>query len=394
MPENYRYRFQLSNDLLNIGVAQTQQGVPHVSTALKLKIPDEYCCPISEDLFEDPVTTVDGQHYDRSAITRWFQIRRSSPCTGMPLANTTLSTDRRMVKNVREWVNGEDLVYSEHEQPPRKKSQLQKAQPVVITFQSRQGNFERTVSSDLALSALYKLAFRGLNGRYIDFNLSHADEVVLPANSSTISLFGITGNVRVNISLPGPILSTSGAAAVNSSARDDELCLVKIYNLSGELLFGVWFPKSTEVTFSYLLFKYCRFMWEEHSQFPKIMAPWTGLSDKGDGKSVGYTRSLLDEVAPYFTPAQAKGKLGNETLFESTPGYNFSEPLVFKFVFLTEVTNSSLKQNTQLSRLEALKQVSKFSVDALKKSECDKLLVMSRKLTARNLSISLFIRMF
>lgn len=109
---------------------------------------------------------------------------------------------------------------------------------------------------------------------------------------------------------------------------------------------------------------------------------------------MGYTRSLLDEVAPYFTPAQAKGKLGNETLFESTLGYNFSEPLVFKFVFLAEVTNSSLKQNTQLSRLEALKQVSKFSVDALKKSECDKLLVMSRKLTARNFSISLFIRTF
>lgn len=130
-------------DLLLIwNSVQTQQGVPRASTALKLKIPDEYCCPISEDLFKDTVTTSDGQHYDRSAIAHWFQSRKSSPCTGLPLANTTLSTDRRMVKDVREWVNGEDLIYNEQEQPPKKKPQPPKSQPIVINFHSRQGNFK------------------------------------------------------------------------------------------------------------------------------------------------------------------------------------------------------------------------------------------------------------
>ncbi|KAE9993630.1 hypothetical protein EG327_004151 [Venturia inaequalis] len=334
---------------------QAQQGDPRVSTALKLRIPAEYCCPISEDLFDDPVTTADGQHYDRAAITRWFQIRKSSPCTGLPLANTNLSTDRRMVKDVREWINGEDLVHNEQEQPLEKKHQ--KVQPVVITFQGRQGMFNRTVSCDIATSVLYDLAFRALKGRYTDFNLSLASEVILPANASTIGSFGITGNILVKISLPGPSLGVSGATEVNSSTNNDDLCLVKIYDDPSRQLFGVWLPKSTELTFSDLMFSYWRFMWRECSKHPKkLVTPWTGLSDMGDGKYRGRPLSLLDKISPYLTPIHAIGKLGKETIYQSSSRSNSSEPLVFKFMFRAERWKSS-RRKTQLSRLDALKQM-------------------------------------
>ncbi|QDS73995.1 hypothetical protein FKW77_008649 [Venturia effusa] len=337
--------------------AQTQRGVPRASTALKFKIPDEYCCPISEDLFEDPVTTTDGQHYDRSAITRWFQIRRSSPCTGLPLASTSLSTDRRLIKDVLEWVNGEDLVCNEQEQPPKKKSQSQKPRSVVVTFQSRQGTFDRTVSGDMALSALYELAFRGLRGRYPDFNLSLANDVVLPASASTISSFGIISSVRITVSLPGPSPSGLEAVTANYSTGEGDLCLVKVFDFSGNLLFGVWLPKYTNVTFSYLLFKYWRFIWKDnHTQRPQIMVPWTNLTDNGDGHLSGDTRDLVEGISTYLTPSYAKGKLEDETIFESTIGSNLSQPLVLKLEFDTGPVDPSSKK-TQLSRLDALKQM-------------------------------------
>jgi Hint-domain/von Willebrand factor type A domain/U-box domain/VWA / Hh protein intein-like len=50
-------------------------------------------CPITHDLFVDPVMTADGQTYERSAIEHWFgppDYRRTSPATGLPLASLTL----------------------------------------------------------------------------------------------------------------------------------------------------------------------------------------------------------------------------------------------------------------------------------------------------------------
>jgi hypothetical protein len=48
-------------------------------------------CPITGDLFVDPVMTADGQTYERSAIQRWFdQGHRTSPATNLPLSSMAL----------------------------------------------------------------------------------------------------------------------------------------------------------------------------------------------------------------------------------------------------------------------------------------------------------------
>jgi len=48
-------------------------------------------CPITGVLFVDPVMTVDGQTYERSAIERWFSDgHRTSPATNVPLSSLTL----------------------------------------------------------------------------------------------------------------------------------------------------------------------------------------------------------------------------------------------------------------------------------------------------------------
>ena len=48
-------------------------------------------CPITGEMFVDPVSTMDGQTYERSAIERWFREgHRTSPATGGSLSSLTL----------------------------------------------------------------------------------------------------------------------------------------------------------------------------------------------------------------------------------------------------------------------------------------------------------------
>ncbi|CAG9320686.1 unnamed protein product [Blepharisma stoltei] len=53
-------------------------------------IPDDFCCPITGDLMEDPVVAADGHSYERESITAWFQRKKTSPLTGLALKSTVL----------------------------------------------------------------------------------------------------------------------------------------------------------------------------------------------------------------------------------------------------------------------------------------------------------------
>jgi chromosome segregation ATPase len=58
-----------------------------------LPIPEEFLCPITHELMIDPVLTLDGQTYEREAISNWFQRRTtsvSSPITGAILSSNLL----------------------------------------------------------------------------------------------------------------------------------------------------------------------------------------------------------------------------------------------------------------------------------------------------------------
>lgn len=56
-----------------------------------LELPRDLLCPITMELFIDPVATADGHVYERRAITDWFQTRQTSPVTNAPLPDTRLT---------------------------------------------------------------------------------------------------------------------------------------------------------------------------------------------------------------------------------------------------------------------------------------------------------------
>lgn len=62
-------------------------------------LPDDYCCSITSHLMREPVTTSDGQTYEREAIEEWLRNHNTSPLGGsVALKNKTL-TPVLFVKN-------------------------------------------------------------------------------------------------------------------------------------------------------------------------------------------------------------------------------------------------------------------------------------------------------
>jgi pyruvate/2-oxoglutarate dehydrogenase complex dihydrolipoamide acyltransferase (E2) component len=51
---------------------------------------DEYMCPITAEIMTDPVCTLDGFTYERTAITEWLRTNDTSPATGARLESKKL----------------------------------------------------------------------------------------------------------------------------------------------------------------------------------------------------------------------------------------------------------------------------------------------------------------
>lgn len=69
-------------------------------------IPKAFMCPITKEVLQDPVLTVDGHVYERDAIEQWFRWNRTSPMTGCHLQATGVLPEeplRRAVEEFLEW---------------------------------------------------------------------------------------------------------------------------------------------------------------------------------------------------------------------------------------------------------------------------------------------------
>jgi hypothetical protein len=67
--------------------------------------PDELCCPISEELYQDPVLLVEtGQTYDRESIEHWFNKgHRTCPLTGKELHSIQIVPNYAVRGLVQAW---------------------------------------------------------------------------------------------------------------------------------------------------------------------------------------------------------------------------------------------------------------------------------------------------
>jgi len=71
-----------------------------------ISTPAHFICPISGEIFEDPVMASDGQTYERKGITKWIKQKGSnatSPLTGLKLKTKVLTPNHSMKSLVAEW---------------------------------------------------------------------------------------------------------------------------------------------------------------------------------------------------------------------------------------------------------------------------------------------------
>jgi hypothetical protein len=67
-------------------------------------VPQEFICPVSLELMDDPLMSKDGQNYDRKSIVEWINIGNSScPLTRKPLRLSDLVPNHKLRKEIMEW---------------------------------------------------------------------------------------------------------------------------------------------------------------------------------------------------------------------------------------------------------------------------------------------------
>ncbi|KAK8073445.1 hypothetical protein PG994_004344 [Apiospora phragmitis] len=111
---------------------RASQRIPGLGSDI-LHLPHNLRCPISHTLMTDAVTTADGHTYSSAAITEWFEIRKSSPLTGLLLQSVNLKANQEVRDSVQLWMDGHDL------NPPR----YLEPEELEVTFGSRVGSFQR-----------------------------------------------------------------------------------------------------------------------------------------------------------------------------------------------------------------------------------------------------------
>lgn len=283
-----------------------------------ITVPHEYICPLSQDLLEDPVTTADGFTYERSAITRWFQIRRSSPLTGLELQSVAIRRNRQLSNEIEAWVRAEDILGTAADARPRKRSRTSSdgssTAVVTVQFFSEMGSFNREVSLSASVSDLYKVAFRGLKGRQTRFELLLGSTRVKPS-TNPISMVGITDGSELRINTQSSVATPDRKFAPNVKA--DELCLIKVYETYDNVLFSYWIQRSTKQTLASVVWKYWRWTLTHDPYYqPCDFEIWSDLTNRGDNRFRGSVWQSWDKLSTLLTPEHANGKLKNEKVYQ------------------------------------------------------------------------------
>lgn len=84
------------------GFLEKQQQNETIKKLFKNQIPKEFLCPITYEIFVDPVMTEDGVTYERSAIEQWLEDHTTSPLTNQELKSKNLIPNLSIKKLIAE----------------------------------------------------------------------------------------------------------------------------------------------------------------------------------------------------------------------------------------------------------------------------------------------------
>lgn len=352
-----------SNDITQRWAWSIGDRVPASSGALNqiqsleaslVSLPDHLRCPISHTLMFDAVIATDGHTYSHSAISQWYTIRKSSPMTGLEVNDTSLTSNTEVCDAAQRWMVGEDIASRDF----GSRSPLKRLKPkqLEITFDSKDGSFARSVSSSTSLEDLYRLAFRGLKGRFLVFQLATDKYGPLTPNpDASLSSRNIRNGDHILIRIADD--HPSSATASTSTSVNNERVLVKVYLNSNSLLFGYWVEKETTQTMASVIWKYWRYRLRQHPYIGVGKKQiWTNLSHSGDNLLHGEPQDSTEKLSRFLNRSYCFGHLGEEKVYRDDDMPRASDgPLVLKVE--VDRPHRPKKDRTHLTRLDVLKQM-------------------------------------
>lgn len=84
----------------------------------KETVPTDYQCPITKDLFCDPVVAADGHTYERAALVEWLKSNDKSPMTNEVLPHKHVLPNILARKLARSWAEQNGVSIPRWEPPP------------------------------------------------------------------------------------------------------------------------------------------------------------------------------------------------------------------------------------------------------------------------------------
>lgn len=331
-----------------------RQHIPSLDAALTA-MPHRLTCPISRALMNDAVTAADGHAYSQAAISRWFNIRKSSPMTGLELQDTTLTSNQGICDAAQRWMMGEDIASRDSgAMSPFKRL---KPKQLEITFDSKDGSFSRILSPSTNLQDLYKIAFRGLKGRFMVFQLATDRYGPLsPSPEATISSRNIRNGDHIAIRIADD--DPSSSRGTSSASVNSDRVLIKVYEDGQHLEFGYWVQKDSTATMASIIWKYWRYRLRQSAYvYVSEKQIWTSMLDSGDNLLTGQPQDATERVSRFFNRTYCSGHLGDERVYRepNAPVQGEADPLVFK-VKVNRPHRPKHDRN-YLTRLDVLKQM-------------------------------------
>jgi len=83
--------------------------------------PEEFLCPITQDVMEDPVIAEDGHTYERTAIVTWVEKHGTSPITTDPINKNILITNRVLKSQIDAYLEKKNPDKKPKEKKPKEK---------------------------------------------------------------------------------------------------------------------------------------------------------------------------------------------------------------------------------------------------------------------------------
>jgi hypothetical protein len=95
-------RMQLHQQIENLA-SSTSHQLPIDSPTATFRVPEEFICPITQEVMDDPVIATDGFTYERRSIESWLTKCKTSPITREPLSRKSLVPNLSFRQLILHW---------------------------------------------------------------------------------------------------------------------------------------------------------------------------------------------------------------------------------------------------------------------------------------------------